>query len=139
MTSKGNYADALEDKRSKGRKPSKVVTDEKPFTWCNVSLSDSAKEVIKAQEFDAARFFDWLGTLVGDGYKVTVSYDHKSDCFMVIVVGRDSSRSDYNVGVSSRHPDLEIALLTTQYKFEVLFMGGVIPTEHSIRKEGIWD
>lgn len=139
MSGKGNYADAAEDRKSRGRGKAKEVTSEKPFTWCNVSLPDAAKEAIKEQEFDAARFFDWLEALISDRYKVTVSYDDKSDCFLAIVVGRLATRPDYNVGVSSRHSSLETVLLTVQYKFEVLFMGGAIPIDNYKQAGEVWD
>lgn len=136
---KGNYADAAEDSRGKSRAKPKVTPEFKPFQWCNVSLSVEMKEEIKAQEFDSVRMFEWLEALVSDHYKVTVSYDEKSDCYMVVVVGKQEGAPDFNVGVSSRHSDLSVALLATRYKFDVLFMGGCIPTESINARSEIFD
>lgn len=136
---KGQYADALEDSRSKSRSKAKTPTEFKPFQWCNVSLSPEMKDEIKAQEFDATRMMEWLESLVNDHYKVTLSYDEKSDCFMVVVVGKREGAPDFNVGVSSRHSFFSVALLATRYKFDVLFMGGCIPTESLNERTEIFD
>lgn len=136
---KGNYADAVEDAR--GRRPArpKVQEEFKPFQWCNVSLSEQMKDEIRAMEFDAVRSLEFIETLVSDQYKVTISYDEKSDCFMVVVVGKRVGSPDFNTGVSSRHTRLSVALLTTAYKFDVLFMGGGIPTESINVRSEQWD
>lgn len=134
-----SYADAGEDRKRKAKKSAGEGRSDPAFRWCNVSLSESDKETITGMDFDPTRFFEWQEGLVSDGYKVTVSRDDRSDCFMVVVVGRRETRSDYNVGVSSRHPDYSRVLLTTMYKFDVLFMGGAIPTEGLSAKGSVWD
>lgn len=139
MAGKGNYADANEDKRG-GRKSSKKELPAEPkFSWCNVSLSERDKDTIKSQSFDAVRVFEFIERMVLDGYKITTSYDQKSDSILVVVVGRDESRSDYNIGVSSRHTTAEVAWLTTIYKFDVLFMGGAIPSDLFKNVDSVWD
>lgn len=136
---KGNYADAAEDTKSRGRAKPKTEAEFRPFRWCNVSLSADMKEEIRQQEFDAVRIMEWLEALVNDRYKVTISYDEKSDSFMVVVVGKQEGAPDFNTGVSSRHNLLTVALLATRYKFDVLFMGGAIPTESVNARNEVFD
>lgn len=139
MAGKGNYADAGEDKPRSRKGSKKELPVEPKFSWCNVSLGERDKDIIKSQPFDAVRVFEFIERLVLDGYKITTSYDTKSDCFLVVVVGRDESRSDYNIGVSSRHTTAEVAWLTTIYKFDTLFMGGVIPSDLYRSASDVWD
>ena len=135
----GLYADAQEDARAARRPSAKATASARAFRWCNVSLSVEMKEELKSVPFDSERVFEWLALFVESGYKVSISRDEKSDCFLVVASGRNEGAPDFNVGVSSRHPSLEMALLTTRYKFEVLFMGGYIPTESMDARRDVWD
>lgn len=139
MGKNGKSYDEVTNGKSRGAGRTRAETNKPAFAYVNINLSDSDKEIIAGKELDAVRLLDWILRLTVDGYKVSVSYDDNSDCFIVSVTSTRPTNGDYNRCVTSRSNELERAYLTALYKFEVLLMGGAIPAPVDAVRGSVWD
>lgn len=115
-------ADDLLDKRlgsiAVNRKTGK---DFKFDQWVNVRLTDEDKaeiENIINLGVNHEILLSWLSGLAYAGYSVSFAWDDWSDAQQVSLVCKDYDDPNYGLGMSARHPDLDIAIVTLQYKHE---------------------
>lgn len=66
--------------------------------------------------------FDELTNLVQGGHKLGVSWDYKNTCFIVSLTCWADDDVNYSFCFSTRHGDLETALLLTVYKAVVVLL-----------------
>ena len=139
MAKNGRSYDEAVNGKSRGAERTRVDPDKPLFTYVNIPISEADKETIQSKDCDPVRVLDWIERLAVDGYKVSLSYDANSDCFIVSVTSTRASNGDYNRCVTSRSNEVGRAWLTALYKFEVLLMGGAIPAPLDSPKGSVWD
>lgn len=93
----------------------------KEFTfdrWVNVRLGDSDKENLQelAKSADIGALIDWVASMVYQGYSFSVSWDDWSDSQQLSFVCKAPDDPNYGLGLSARHPEFDMALLTLHYK-----------------------
>lgn len=84
----------LRDNKSKRTvnpaKRSKAVQSRSPFTFINYTLDKAQTAALKAQDFPDSKYLSVLERFLGDGYKVTQSFDTYHDCFTCSILTNDS-------------------------------------------------
>jgi hypothetical protein len=93
--------------------------------WVNVRLEEEHKAEIAhlAQNTNPDGLIDWLAAMAFDGYSFSASWDDYSDALQVSLVCKDADDPNYGLGLSSRHPDFDMAVLSLQYKHEQILDG----------------
>ena len=86
--------------------------------WVNIRLEDEHKAELEhlAQEIDIHKVLDFIASMVYGGYSFSLAWDDWSDSQQVTFVCKDPDDPNFGYGMSARHPDLDLALLTLQYK-----------------------
>lgn len=97
----------------------------KEFTfdrWVNVRLEEQHKEELAhlADNVQPKDLIEWLGVMAFEGYSFSASWDEYSDAVQVSLVCKAPDDPNYGLGMSARHPDFDLAVLTLQYKHEQL-------------------
>lgn len=63
----------------------------RPATFVNIQLSQDDKDRIKGQEFTQAQFDTACENVMLEGYKITVRYDERNDCYACWLIAPDKS------------------------------------------------
>lgn len=120
------YAEQELDKRI-GTMATKKA-DKKNFKfegWVNINLSDDDKGQIEgiAPDISEEQLLGWVGSMAYHGYSFSASWDDWSDSQQVSLVCKNPDDQNYGLGLSSRHPDIDTAILTLYYKHEKIAEG----------------
>lgn len=91
-------------------------------SWVNVRLSDDDKEALAAlaENIDMMTLADWVASLAYQGYSFSLSWDEWSEAQQVSLVCKAPDDPNYGLGLSARHPDFDVALMTLRYKHEAI-------------------
>jgi len=73
------------------RKPQAASPAFKPASFVNITIDASTKSLIKSAPFDVERLDSGLLNLLRDGYKVTLRFDERNDCYACWIVAPDNS------------------------------------------------
>jgi len=92
------------------------------FVVCN--LSDEDKVSVKAHLYEDAGVVGFLEACIHDGYKVSVSWDERSDCCAVFMTCTRQGSEDVGWTLSARGPDVCKAITVLAYKHIELLAGG---------------
>jgi len=89
------------------------------FVSCE--LTDAERDKCKNNLVEPNELLETVSDLVGNGYKITVSYDNRSDCVSAFLTGTPGQRTNKGLALSSRAPDAQGALTVLFFKhFEKL-------------------
>lgn len=89
--------------------------------FINCELTDAERDKCKNNLIEPSEIMETLSDLAGNGYKVTISYDNRSDCVSAFLTGTAGQRTNKSLALSSRAPDAQGALTVLFYKhFEKL-------------------
>jgi hypothetical protein len=88
-----------------------------PLTWVNISVNDAAKQEILRLAEDLLGLLFTLAGLVGERFKVSVSYDEYSAAVQVALICADPDSPRAHYALSARHPDLVVSLATVVWKY----------------------
>lgn len=89
--------------------------------WVKCDLSPDEKDDLKKREVSVTAVIASLADVIGEGFKISVSYDERSDCVGAYLTAPKESGLGGAVCLSARAPTLETALAVLLYKhFEVL-------------------
>ena len=91
-------------------------------SWVNLRLEEQHKEelVHLAENVSHGQLINWLASMAFEGYSFSASWDEYSDAVQVSLVCKAPDDPNYGLGLSARHPDFDLAVLTLQYKHEQL-------------------
>lgn len=92
--------------------------------WVNIRLTDNDKELLRDREVNVPEVLARISDLMLAGYRLSVSFDDYSQAMQASLVCADDASPDYGCGMSARHPDLDLALLSLLYKATVLVKPG---------------
>jgi hypothetical protein len=71
------------------KKPSNVPPPFKPAQFVNINLTPEQKALVKQSEWSIESLDNSLNDLLGSGYKVTLRYDERNDCFACWLIAPD--------------------------------------------------
>jgi hypothetical protein len=91
--------------------------------WVNVTLSDTDKDAILSMDFDVESIMLAIASMVYSGYRFSVTFDEYSSALQVSLVCGNQDDPNYGLGMSSRHPDFDVALRSLWYKHQVMTRG----------------
>lgn len=95
--------------------------------WVNIRLEDVHKDEISflagQGETTVIDTLNCFARLAYDGYSLSVTWDDYSDSYQASIVCKAVDDANYGYGLSARHPDLDMALLTLRYKHENVCSG----------------
>lgn len=84
--------------------------------WVECPLTDHDKEHLRAEEFSAQEIIEGITALVSSGYKLSISFDERSDAVGAYLTAPKQGSSNRVVCLSARAPFLEAALAVLLYK-----------------------
>lgn len=73
---------------------SRSTTQFKPNQFVNINIEEGVRQVIKAASFDIDKFDESLNALFMDGYKLSLRYDEKNDCFAAWLIGAPGGENE---------------------------------------------
>ena len=79
---------------------------------------------------------EWLQTLLGDGYKVSVSYVFDQNAFCLSVIGTDNTKQNKGVVMTTWSDDLEEVITMAAFKHFGMCQGGEWPTQANENRWG---
>lgn len=93
--------------------------------WVNVRLSEEDKGEIahKAENINPEQLLDWIASMAYQGYSFSVSWDDWSDAQQVSLVCKATEDKNFGLGLSARHPEFDLAVLTLLYKHDDILRG----------------
>jgi hypothetical protein len=94
--------------------------------WINVRLEDEHKAALQAlaDEVSFEELMDWIASMAYQGYSFSCAWDDYSDAQQVSLVCKAADDPNFGCGLSARHPDFDLAVLTLRYK-HLDMLGGV--------------
>jgi hypothetical protein len=97
--------------------------------FVDVVLSDEDKAALREWDREEGDFFAVVDGLVNRGYKVSVSYDYRNECFCFSVSGTKQCDVPANAGLCmvSRGSSVWKAYLAACFKLEVYCKNGLFP------------
>lgn len=109
-------------------------------SWVNVRLSedDKARLAELSDGLDCEDLLNFVAERVYNGYSFSCSWDDYSGAHQASFVCKAKGDPNYGFGMSARHPDFMIALLSLQYKHQVVCHGEWTSVGTS-RLNGVWD
>jgi len=109
-------------------------------SWVNVRLSEDDKDALAdlVETFEPGGLLDWVAKVVYSGYSFSVSWDEYSGAHQVSLVCKVADDPNYGFGMSARHPEFVIALLSLRYKHDEVCHGDW-NAAGTARPNGIWD
>ena len=104
-----------------------------PTAWVKAELSESEKADLKGREISEAELVDSLEGIIAAGYKISISYDERSDCVGAYLTAPKELFPGRTVCLSARAPSVGYAITVLLYKhFEKLkedWRGGLEDTK----------
>jgi hypothetical protein len=91
--------------------------------WVNIPLGEDDKDAIAAADMSVEDIMLAIASMVYTGYRFSVTWDDYSSAIQVSLVCGDSTSPNYEMGMSARHPDFDMALFTLWYKHQILTGG----------------
>lgn len=91
--------------------------------WVKCDLSDEQKNFLKGQEVSDAELMEGMAALAGEGYKISLSYDQRSDCIGVYITSPEKARNGALQCLSARAPSMAQAVAVLLYKHYTLLAG----------------
>lgn len=119
-------AENLLDKRLGDMATKKHSNSEFKFDqWVNIRLEENHKEELAhlCENIDFSSLSGWLSSMAYEGYSFSCSWDDYSDALQVSLVCKAPDDPNYGLGLSARHPDFDLAVLTLQFKHEQIADG----------------
>ncbi len=96
--------------------------EEDAMDFIDYQLSDEEKEACTTwREAQAGHYEELANQVVHAGYRITFTYDEKNECVVVTLIGRTQSCPNYNKAMTTRHINIEKALMMALYKQVVVF------------------
>ena len=86
--------------------------------FVNIELTEKEKKAVKQKMLTAELWYDWCETQVGNGYKITQSYDRERECFVVTMTCHNQDLPNYGYSMSQRHRFLGVAIAALVYVHE---------------------
>lgn len=84
--------------------------------WVSCELTEDEKNNLKSQEVSDAECVEALADIVAAGFKISISYDERSDCVGAYLTSPDKGPGGVTVCLSARAPLLSQALSVLFYK-----------------------
>lgn len=91
------------------------------FVECNMSVEDKAHFRSNGPASEAVA--DWLDRMFRDGYKLSLSYSLKNDCYQAFLTCGDAENKCYNLCLSARAAGMPTVLAVLYYKSVVMLDG----------------
>jgi len=85
-------------------------------TFVPCELSDDERTYCKANLLSFEEAFTQIDDLVADGYKLSFSYDERSDCASAFLTATSKQRTNGGQALSARGPHTQAALTVLLYK-----------------------
>lgn len=105
----------------------KAWAESHKFRFVNMHTTDDEKERIKDGSTTHERICEFLLDAVSSDYKVSINWDKKHHCAVVSITDQQFWRDTYNACVTSRGPDIWIALAMAIYKWDKIISISGIP------------
>ena len=110
-----------------------------PFKeFVNYSLSERDKKDIKKFWEKEAPIEALMSSLVEDGFSVTFSWDHRSDCVLCVVSDKYSKYESAGYSISQRHTFPELAFAAVAWLVLVKFPQGTWVNPETAQDEFSW-
>jgi hypothetical protein len=84
--------------------------------WVNAHLTAEDKRRLAEDTLEHSELLRELARWVGDGYRLSVSWDDWSNAVQSTFVCANETDDNFAYGLSARHPDLDLSLQTLLYK-----------------------
>jgi len=109
-------------------------------TWVNVRLGEEDKDNLAGmtENINPGELMNWVASMVYAGYSFSTSWDEYSGAHQCSLVCKAADDVNFGFGMSARHPEFEIALLSLRYKHDVVCAGDWT-TVGTARPNGVWD
>lgn len=105
------------------------------FIQCD--LTDKEKDYCRENLADWDKIAETIEDWAGDGYKLTISYDNRSECLSGFLTATDGQRTNKGYAISSRAPTVQGVITVLMFKhFEKL--KGVWEANESSTKKSSW-
>lgn len=88
--------------------------------WVNLRLTDEDKTTLLSDIPLLEDVVNSFGALVFAGYRLSVSWDSYSQAIQASLVCVDPESVNAGIGVSARHPDIDMAIITLWYKVQMM-------------------
>jgi len=88
--------------------------------WVNLRLTDEDKDAILDNPPNAEAVLNKFASMAYQGYRLSVSYDDYSKALQASLVCASGDSENVGFGISSRHPDLDMALISLLYKITLI-------------------
>ena len=123
----GNADDTqLQQQDAKRRKKATASAGSQRTGWlfCNLRLTASDKERIKALEYDSDAFEEWRETVIEEGHKYSETYNNDEGVWTCSLSGTDPKGINYKWILTGKGGTPQRARMALHYKAEYLLQGG---------------
>jgi len=94
------------------------------FSFVNTRLTaEQATEFRQWSKDNISALVALVTELLGDGYKLSFTYDHNNDCFICSLTGVKGHPINGELVLTSRSDDWQEAILLSAWKHFILFQG----------------
>lgn len=103
-----------------------TANDKPRFTldrWVNVRLTEDDKAEIEALSLTTEDILAYMGDRIYGGYRFSLAYDDFARGVQVSLMCQNSDDPNYGLGLSSRHPELDVALVSLLHKDKHILAG----------------
>lgn len=125
-----NSANSDAPKKRKGDPTQKEMdawADAHKFRFVNIAVSDEEKERIKDHATTEADICAFILDVTTARYKLSINWDGKHNCMVVSITDASFWRDTYNACVTSRGPELWVALAMAMHKWNKIISVSGIP------------
>lgn len=91
--------------------------------FANVAFDAQARAAYETADLTATHVYAVLEDLIGDGYRVTFSYDKANDAFQCSVTCQNEGKPEFGYTLTARGPSWFDALCVMVFKHETLAKG----------------
>lgn len=88
--------------------------------WVSFNLDDDDKRAIQQDTPTLSDVVASFGSLCFSGYRLSISWDSYSSAVQASLVCTNEESPNAGIGVSARHPDIDMALITLMYKVQAM-------------------
>ena len=94
------------------------------FRFVNTRLTaQQASEFREWAKVETGSIVVFIAELLGDGYKLSLTYDHNSNCYVASLTGHGEHAINPSLIMTSRSNDWQEAVMLNAYKHFVIFQG----------------
>lgn len=129
-----NGAIPTKPKKSKGDPTQREIdawAEAHKFRYVTIAVSDDVKERIKDHATTEADICAFMLDVTTARYKLSINWDNKHSCMVVSITDSSFWRDTYNACVTSRGPELWIALAMAIHKWNTVISISGIPIKRS--------